>query len=626
MTTLIAGIVALGGETGAGARLNAMLAAFNPQRRSESRTVLSAGQAHFGAITLGPGDEPPSILERNGTLFVADVTVWDGTPGGRSDPEALAALDREGPGALTRLNGDFVWARWDGGTLTVGRDHFGARPIFITVRPGAWIAFASTPAALLETGLASHRLHRPSLGDRTGLAVPPLGRSFWEDIRAPRPAHVTTITPTGQQREDRYWRLAAGPRIAESGEPAEAEAELRRLLVQAVERRLPASGPGGAHLSGGIDSTPVAVIAARALKAEGRALHGYAFVEDPGAADFEFIDEGPYVDETVAMEPVIDLVRIGKPGVTDRLFRDADLSLFAWTYPEEPEQQILRHASANGVGTVLSGWGGDEVASYAGSAVLPELLRHGQWARFREERPDERLRATLYYRLLLPMLGERTRRMVTRLTGRQSALDRQVAQQVPLFYRPDFTPYDDPPMPPDAHSALIRRWLSELAWVPHRLALFQLLGAPWGVRYAYPYLDLDLVAHAMRMGAWFWARGGGFREAHRGAIRGLVPESVRLREAKLFAFPLCALRLSHRRDELLHRLAAIPRDGTAAQVFDIDALARAVERDLEPPEAVRDRIREAAQAGQQYRSPVFDCIQQVQTALILGQYDQAHGT
>ena len=59
----------------------------------------------------------------------------------------------------------------------------------------------------------------------------------------------------------------------------EAACELRRLVDEAVKRRLPRNGETGAHLSGGLDSSAIAILAARRLREEGRTLHAYSFLD-----------------------------------------------------------------------------------------------------------------------------------------------------------------------------------------------------------------------------------------------------------------------------------------------------------------------------------------------------------
>ncbi|MFN0095339.1 MAG: asparagine synthase-related protein, partial [Dehalococcoidia bacterium] len=79
------------------------------------------------------------------------------------------------------------------------------------------------------------------------------------------------ITQSGH-RQARYWSYDEPP-SQPVGQPAE---QLRHLLADAVRLRLRADVPMGILLSGGLDSTAIAVLAAK--EAAGHGLRAYAAV------------------------------------------------------------------------------------------------------------------------------------------------------------------------------------------------------------------------------------------------------------------------------------------------------------------------------------------------------------
>ena len=92
-------------------------------------------------------------------------------------------------------------------------------------------------------------------------------------------------------------------------------AETARLLTQAVERRLPGAGPGAGHLSGGLDSSPIAVLAARALARSGRAFYGYTFREPEDGPGLPGTGDAPVADLVAAAEPGVTQIHIASPGL-----------------------------------------------------------------------------------------------------------------------------------------------------------------------------------------------------------------------------------------------------------------------------------------------------------------------
>ena len=108
----------------------------------------------------------PALIEDGDVLLAADITVHDRArlrlPDqgmDRSDGAFLrVVLAGRGAEALGDLHGDFAFADWRDGCLTLGRDHFGARPLVYAEAPGRYLAFASSPTALLRTGLAGTAL------------------------------------------------------------------------------------------------------------------------------------------------------------------------------------------------------------------------------------------------------------------------------------------------------------------------------------------------------------------------------------------------------------------------------------------------------------------------------------
>src|SRR4051794_4369607 len=191
-------------------------------------------------------------LERAGHVFR--------TP--HSDTEVLVHLyEQHGPRFAERLRGMFAVAVWDGPRrrLVLARDRFGIKPLYYRDVPGE-LAFSSELKALralpglsrevdldaLEAFLAFNAIHGP--------------RTIYREVRKLPPGHVL-VREEGAVRIERY--ADERPALTHRDEPWEALAdELRERLRDSVRAHLVSDVPVGVLLSGGIDSSALAALAA----------------------------------------------------------------------------------------------------------------------------------------------------------------------------------------------------------------------------------------------------------------------------------------------------------------------------------------------------------------------------
>lgn len=313
----------------------------------------------------------------------------------RSSAEVAAhAYDRWGPAGLHRLEGEFALALWDRERreLFLARDRFGIRPLYLSTAGGS-LSFASEARALLRHPAATRELDPASLVETFTLWAVSPDRSAFRGIRELPPGTYLRLGPRGPASERRWWDIAFTPANSSESERPEALAgELLALLEDSVRARL---GDGGVacYLSGGLDSSAVAALAARHSPAP---LRGFAV----GFSDARF-DESPYQDR-VAYELGIELTRIvvGSREIADALPRAvvmAEKPLLR-TAPA-PLSLLAAEARAAGFSAVLTGEGADEL--FAGYDIFQEAAVRRFWAR----RPESALRPQLLRRLY-PYLAE----------------------------------------------------------------------------------------------------------------------------------------------------------------------------------------------------------------------------
>ncbi len=307
----------------------------------------------------------------------------------RSDTEVIVhAYEEYGESFVARLNGHFALALWDirRSRLVLARDRVGVRPLFYTRARGlllfasevkAIFAVAPQMAALDERGLTQVFTFWGTVGQRT----------VFKDVQSLPPGHLLVVEDR-VERLERYWdwTFAAG-RGRSDLTVAEAAEALRALLTDAVRLQLRADVPVGAYLSGGLDSSGIAALAAAA---GGKLRRTFSITFD----DPEF-DESGFQRQMAAHLGVEHIaVRCSQRDIGNALpevIWHTETPLLR-TAPA-PLMLLSEHARANGCKVVLTGEGADEL--FGGY----DLFKEGKIRRFWARQPRSHGRPLLLARL-----------------------------------------------------------------------------------------------------------------------------------------------------------------------------------------------------------------------------------
>ena len=172
----------------------------------------------------------------------------------KTDTEvALAAYLQWGPSCLERFNGMFALAIWDGDRFFCARDRLGKKPFFYRCI-GKRFEFASEVKAFDELSFVGNDLFDL-------LEFCPDEHTLCKDVFSLSPGHYLVYDPSrGTMLTREYWDIPHrfGERITDEGDAIDRFVE---LLTDSVKLRMRADVPVTMFLSGGIDSTLVAVLA-----------------------------------------------------------------------------------------------------------------------------------------------------------------------------------------------------------------------------------------------------------------------------------------------------------------------------------------------------------------------------
>jgi asparagine synthase (glutamine-hydrolysing) len=181
-----------------------------------------------------------------------------------SDTEVLVHLYEEyGDGFLERLRGMFALAVWDSRErrLLLARDRFGIKPLYYRLADGQ-LAFASELKAMLELPGFSRAIEPRAVEAFLAFNSIPAPLTIFAEARKLRAGWMLSWRE-GEVSERRYARPGPEPGRRLRRGPGEALAgELRDVLRDSVRAHLVADVPVGVLLSGGVDSTGLAALAA----------------------------------------------------------------------------------------------------------------------------------------------------------------------------------------------------------------------------------------------------------------------------------------------------------------------------------------------------------------------------
>jgi asparagine synthase (glutamine-hydrolysing) len=501
-------------------------AAAQPLASPDGRAWIS----HNGEIYNAP--DLRSELERHGHVFVT-----------QSDAEvALAAYRQWGIGCFDRFNG--MWAILIVDLVrraVVGsRDRLGIKPFFYTAEPGL-LMLASEAAPLAAVRRAGPAVEpRRFVEFLCGLPPQSAELSFFKDVH-PVPAGTTF---TIQLDRDRgmpvfapYWRLEDV--IAERGAPptfAEAREQLGALLVSSVRFQMRSAVPVGCLLSGGLDTSVIATLAAHEARANGRGrVPAYSLThtdpamnEDPFAravAEHAGLDRRTYLfTPPAAWASVDDVVRVqGQPLLGQELIA---------------QYHAYRLARQHGSVVVLEGQGADELL---GGQPSYEAWLFRDWLKglhFLTLAHELRVRARRYATSSLRItrnyiLGPVTRQVRFALRRRRYAWLGLPPREVGALLeagRPSQGRSRDP--------SLLNQYLFRLVKhtnLPVVLLYQDRSSMANGVESRVPYLDHRIVEFCFRLPPTFKIRDGERKRLLLDCARGLIPDViVNRRDKKIF--------------------------------------------------------------------------------------------
>ena len=567
------------------------------------------GHTRLSVIDLAGGSQPMS--NEDGTLWITfngeifnylELRTELLAKGHRfhteSDTEVILHLfEDEGADAVHRLNGQWAFGIWNtrSQVLFLSRDRLGVRPLYYTV-VDQQLLFASEIKALFAHPQVSRDIDPHGLDNVFTFwsTLPP--RTIFKGISELPPGHSMTWCD-GRITIAQHWQQtfpdasAFSPGRVAPDSPDVAGDALHDLLVTATRRRLQADVPVGAYLSGGLDSSLVSALAARASSAP--------------LATFSIAFDDPVFDESSHQRQVAALLgsehhelRCSGEDIS-RVFPDV-----VW----HAETPLLRTAPAplfllsqtvrdHGYKVVLTGEGADEM--FGGYDIFKEAKIRRFWAQC----PTSTRRASLLKRLY-PYMPNLQRQPAAYLQSffHVSPQDVQnplfshlprwgLTSRLKMFFsdavRSEVEGYDGcaelaSRLPSDYagwHPFCQSQYLEVSNLLPGYILSSQgdRMAMAHGVESRYPFLDRDVVQFASALPPTLKMKGLNEKYLLKRVARDLVPSSIRQRSKQPYRAPEGSTVIAHDTTGYFGDLLShdqIRRDG----MFDADAVGRLLQK------------------------------------------------
>lgn len=445
--------------------------------------------------------------------------------------------ERWGKDCPAKLIGDFSFVIHDASSrsLFCARDHIGIRPFYYHCR-GNVFAVASEIKALLEHPGISATPDERRIGDYLISFFDDPAITFYADVRRLPPSHGMIVSAGGRNIHRYAWLDPAHElRLASDAEYAAAFLD---LFTETVRCRTGGRSISAA-LSGGLDSSSVASVAANVLMNQERGpLQTFSAVYSRPEAD-----ERRYMEAVVArggMEPHYIIADELSP------FEDVDTRRARLDEPYFSPNfyihwRLFHEASACGADVWLDGLDGDTTVSH-GTAFLAELARSGRWLALGREAGALAARAgssrgrVLRRAVVNPLVLGPLRRAWHQVNGRslrpwgeRSIIRNDFAARVNLAER-----YTTGIGAQPATRTLRQEHHRRIEWGLHTFILEMLdkAAATFGIIPRYPFYDRRLIEFCLSLPPEQKLHDGWTRAVLRRATEGVLPPEVRLRTTK----------------------------------------------------------------------------------------------
>jgi asparagine synthase (glutamine-hydrolysing) len=507
---------------------------------SRIRADLALGNRRLSIIDLSPKGHQPMSNEAhtvwvvfNGEVYnyreLRDELVRAGhTFMGDSDTEVVVhGYEEWGINTLlSKTVGMWGFAVWDQEKkrLILARDRFGIKPLYYH-SDGTQLVFASEIKAIAM--LIKSEINRNRVAEFLWFKPYTANETFYSGVNQVMASHFVELDfNTGELNVQRYWELSnidTSYRDVDAEEPAR---NFYELFEKSIRFHMRSDVPVGTCLSGGLDSSSIVCTVQKLLDKSELREKGLASIKK--LKTFSSVPQEQRISELAYIQEIIRYSDVEPFFVTptfEEFFNDFDEIVSVHDEPFEGPSvymgyRVIKLAKQNGIKVLLDGQGGDESLAGYQKYLLNYLF--------------DLARAHKYVTAVREFFSttDLTRPYFTKYVRRRSGMSRSAFQKVIKADVPADTPLEYP-----------RRNLAEyLRYDLLAGSIIEILkyedtnSMAFSIESRVPFLFHPLIEYVFSLPMTAKIRKGWTKYLLREAMRGTLPEEVRLRRSKL-GFP-----------------------------------------------------------------------------------------
>jgi len=442
----------------------------------------------------------------------------------------LAAYRKWGEECPKHLLGDFAFAIWDEKKeqLFCTRDPLGIKLLHYHVDNDIFVFSNDIQGVLSHNSVLKEYDEKTIAIYLRDKGVYTQTDTFFEQIKK-LPGGKILIVTKKEVIEQSYWQIENSPKIYYDTFDEYVSA-LRKLLEDAVEVRLRTQYPVVSHLSGGIDSSPIAVLAARKLKEKNKTLYAFNWINIPKDKDEYEFEAWKFSRRIAELENIEHEEFCIDPSFIAEKYDEHDIATKGTMYMWR-EYYVQKRSKLLGARTILSGWGGDELISNSGYSFIKGLFKEGRYIKaFQSLHMKYKYKKYPVYKFILGSIYMVLRRYMKGIRKKTIALNKDKVDDY-TYLKQDIIekmkkyPFIDISFPVGVHNNQIN-WFNN-GHIQQRIESWALSAFSQKIEYSYPLLDRRIVEFAIGIPEdIFFHKNGHQRYLMRSAVSDLLPYDI----------------------------------------------------------------------------------------------------
>ncbi len=458
-----------------------------------------------------------------------------------------------GEGAPSKLVGAFSFAIWSPvrKTLFCARDQIGVKPLNYYWGNGVLIFATQKKCILTFDKVDKSPDWRNIFNNISGMGIPPNSTSYLH-IKSLPPAHYM-LYENGVLKIKEYWSLDISKRTTYKKDQDYVN-QFKELFKQAISDRMDSTGKIGTHLSGGLDSSGISAFAHEIGKKNNNEVLFYSYnVEEKylkgqkqfqeNALAYDFIKFHNAKDQFINVHKHVPR-SYSEMVEHEALFCDA----LSRSNNVNTEYELQHAAKEHNTNVILSGFPGDELVTSFCRPYYLEYYSQGKWLKYftkkMKSRHSRKEKMNAFAGALLSSISSNLGVKIGTYYNEKRVADSFYIGNSHFLNRSYFDEHNDYkemleakyyPMVHYGFPTSLKIYQKNHICRPHtsrRMESENLVGLKWGLEYRYPMADIRVLQYMLSIPMEQKISSQLSRRIFRLATKGLIPESIRLRDIK----------------------------------------------------------------------------------------------